>query len=162
MQSKEKLNVENGTDVTIVTFEEENILEDQQIRKLERALLPVIRDNQQKKLVLNFIKVKFMSSAFLGLLVKVHKRVIEAGGSLQLYNLDPKIQKVFEITQLVKIFDIVRSEEGRRLSVGRSQGGYAGWWITRSPAGSCNSGGISGRSPRASKLRSPRRFLDTF
>lgn len=110
MQSKEKINVENGTDVTIVTFEEENILEDQQIRKLERVLLPVVRDNQQKRLVLNFLKVKFMSSAFLGLLVKVHKRVIEAGGTLQLYNLDPKIQKVFEITQLVKIFDIVRSE----------------------------------------------------
>ena len=111
MQSKEKINVENGTDVTIVTFEEENILEDQQIRKLERALLPVIRENQQKRLVLNFAKVKFMSSAFLGLLVKVHKRVVEAGGCLQLYNLDPKIQKVFEITQLVKVFDIVRSEE---------------------------------------------------
>ncbi len=110
MQSKEKINVENGRDVTIVTFEEENILEDQQIRKLERALLPVVRDNQQKKLVLNFVKVKFMSSAFLGLLVKVHKRVIEADGALQLYNLDPKIQKVFEITQLVKIFDIVKSE----------------------------------------------------
>lgn len=110
MQLKDKINVENGTDVTIVTFEEENILEDQQIRKLERALLPVIRDNQNKRLVLNFVKVKFMSSAFLGLLVKVHKRVIEAGGSLQLFNLDPKIQKVFEITQLVKIFDIVRSE----------------------------------------------------
>jgi anti-anti-sigma factor len=111
MQSKEKINVENGRDVTIVTFEEENILEDQQIRKLERALLPVIRDNQQKRLVLNFVKVKFMSSAFLGLLVKVHKRVIEAGGHLQLYNLDPKIQKVFEITQLVRVFDIVKSEE---------------------------------------------------
>jgi len=110
MQSKDKINVENGTDVTIVTFDEENILEDQQIRKLERALMPVIRDNQQKRLVLNFAKVKFMSSAFLGLLVKIHKRVVEADGRLQLYNLDPKIQKVFEITQLVKVFDIVRSE----------------------------------------------------
>ncbi|NLH43435.1 MAG: STAS domain-containing protein [Planctomycetes bacterium] len=111
MHSKERINVENGTDVTIVTFEEENILEDQQIRKLERSLLPVIRDNQQKRLVLNFAKVKFMSSAFLGLLVKVHKRVIEAGGTLQLFNLDPKIQKVFEITQLVKVFDIVKNQE---------------------------------------------------
>jgi len=111
MESKETINVENGTDVTIVTFEEENILEDQQIRKLERALMPVIRENQQKRLVLNFAKVKFMSSAFLGLLVKVHKRTLDAGGHLQLFNLDPKIQKVFEITQLVKVFDIVRSEE---------------------------------------------------
>ena len=73
---KEKITVENGTDVTIVTFEDETILEDQQIRKLERALMPVIRDNPDKRLVLNFVKVKFMSSAFLGLLVKVHKREI--------------------------------------------------------------------------------------
>jgi anti-anti-sigma factor len=99
--------VENGTDVTIVTFEDENILEEQQIRKLERALLPVVRKNQDKRLVLNFANVKFMSSAFLGLLVKVHKRVLELNGRLQLYNLDPKIHKVFEITKLVKIFDIV-------------------------------------------------------
>jgi len=111
MESKEKIYVENGRDVTIVTFEEENILEDQQIRKLERALMPVIRENQHKRLVLNFAKVKFMSSAFLGLLVKVHKRTLDAGGHLQLFNLDPKIQKVFEITQLVKVFDIVRSGE---------------------------------------------------
>jgi anti-anti-sigma factor len=102
-----KLVVENGIDVTLVTFEDENILEEQQIRKLERALLPIVRQNEQKRLVLNFQNVKFMSSSFLGLLVKIHKRVIEMGGHLQLFNLDSKIHKVFEITQLVKVFDIV-------------------------------------------------------
>ena len=64
-----------------------------------------IRD-RERKLILNFENVRFMSSAFLGLLVKIHKRVIEMGGHLQLFNLDPKIQKVFEITQLTKVFDI--------------------------------------------------------
>jgi anti-anti-sigma factor len=108
MEPKEaKIIVENGTDVTLVTFEEENILEEQQIRRLERALLPIVRENEEKRLVLNFQNVKFMSSSFLGLLVKIHKRVIEMDGRLQLFNLDPKIHKVFEITQLVKIFDIV-------------------------------------------------------
>jgi len=108
MESKEaKLIVENGLDVTLVTFTDENILEEQQIRRLERALLPVVRRNEHKRLVLNFANVKFMSSSFLGLLVKIHKRVIEMGGHLQLFNLDPKIHKVFEITQLVKVFDIV-------------------------------------------------------
>jgi len=102
-----KIIVENGTDVTLVTFEDENILEEQQIRRLERALLPIVRENEQKRLVLNFQNVKFMSSSFLGLLVKIHKRVVEMDGRLQLFNLDPKIHKVFEITQLVKIFDIV-------------------------------------------------------
>lgn len=107
MEPKEpKLRVEYGTEVSLVTFGDENILEDQQIKKLEQALGPVIERNQEKQLVLNFEHVRFMSSAFLGLLVKAHKRVIDNGGRLQLMNLDPKIRKVFEITQLVKVFDI--------------------------------------------------------
>ena len=108
-QNEPKIKVEYGTEVTIATFDVDNILEEQQIKKLEAALTPVIARNEEKKLVLNFENVRFMSSAFLGLLVKVHKRVIEAGGRLQLMNLDPKIYKVFEITQLTKIFDIVRA-----------------------------------------------------
>ena len=106
-QNEPKIKVEYGTEVTIATFDVDNILEEQQIKELEAALKPVITRNEERKLVLNFGHVRFMSSAFLGLLVKVHKRVIETGGHLQLLNLDPKIHKVFEITQLTKIFDIV-------------------------------------------------------
>ena len=110
MESKERrVKIEFGTEVTIVTFQDENILEDTQIKKLEQALLPVIKENQERTLILNFENVRFMSSAFLGLLVKAHKRVIETKGRLQLCNMDPKIYKVFEITQLTKIFDITTS-----------------------------------------------------
>jgi len=105
--TEDRIIVENGIDVTLVTFEDETILEEQQLRELERVLLPIVRQNEEKRLVLNFENVEFMSSSFLGLLVKIHKRVIERGGHLQLFNLDPKIYKVFEITQLVKVFDIV-------------------------------------------------------
>ncbi len=98
-----------GTDVTIATFNEMTIIEEQQIRDLEAELMPVVQNSGAKRLLLNFENVRFMSSAFLGLLVKVHKRVIEAGGTLQLYNLDPKIYKIFEITKLTKILDIVRA-----------------------------------------------------
>jgi anti-sigma B factor antagonist len=107
---KPEIKVEYGTDVTIATFGAEAILEEQQFRELEAELLSIVQQNEQKKLILNFENVQFMSSAFLGLLVKVHKRVIEAGGRLQLYNLDPQIHKVFEITKLTKVFDIVRPE----------------------------------------------------
>ena len=79
------IKVEYGTEVTLVTFDDENILEDQQIKELEQALRPVIERNAEKQLVLNFDNVRFMSSAFLGLLVKSHKRVIDNGGRLQLH-----------------------------------------------------------------------------
>ena len=110
MQPKEKITVENVVGAVVVTFEEGTILEDQQIRKLDRALMPLISTNPDKRLVLDFAKVKFVSSSLLGLLVKVHKRVIEAGGHLQLCNIDGKLRRVFEITQLVDVFDIVASE----------------------------------------------------
>jgi anti-anti-sigma factor len=100
-----------GTDVTIATFNEPTILDEPQIRELEAELLSIIASNGEKRLILDFEHVHFMSSAFLGLLVKVHKRVIEAGGRLQLYNLDPKIHKIFEITKLTKIFDIVQMKQ---------------------------------------------------
>jgi anti-anti-sigma factor len=109
-QKEDRVKIEFGEQVTIVTFQDENILEETQIKKLEQALLPVIKEKGEHKLILNFANVRYMSSAFLGLLVKVHKRVIEMNGHLQLCNLDPKIHKVFEITQLTKIFDIIPAQ----------------------------------------------------
>ncbi len=110
-QKENRVKVEYGERVTIITFLDENILEDLQIKKLEQALLPIIKEKGENKVILNFVNVRYMSSACLGLLVRVHKRIVEMNGLLQLCNLDPKIHKVFEITQLTKIFDILPNQQ---------------------------------------------------
>lgn len=100
------ITVEKGVDVVLVTLADERILEDHQIKTLQEALLALADENAGKAIVLSFANVKFMSSAFLGLLVRLHKRTGELGSRLQLVNLDDKIRKVFEITQLTRVFDI--------------------------------------------------------
>ena len=105
-QEQLKIIVESGTDVTIVTFTEERIVDEEQIRELRESFEPIIEKNQDKELILNFINVKFMTSALLGLLVRIHKNVCELGGHLRLSNLDSNLRKVFEITQLTKVFEI--------------------------------------------------------
>jgi len=105
-QGQPRIEVEYGLDVTFVTFTEEKILEEEQIKELREALEAVIEKNENKKLILNFVNVKFMTSAVLGLLVRVHKKVVELGGKLQLSNLNSNLRRVFEITQLTKVFDI--------------------------------------------------------
>jgi len=105
-QEQPRIEVEYGLDVTFVTFTEERILEEEQIKELREALEAVIEKNENKKLILNFANVKFMTSAVLGLLVRVHKKVVELGGKLQLSNLNSNLRRVFEITQLTKVFDI--------------------------------------------------------
>jgi anti-sigma B factor antagonist len=98
--------VESGMDVTIVTFTEERIVDEEQVRRLREFFGPIIEKNQDKELILNFVNVKFMTSALLGLLVRIHKKVCELGGRLRLSNLDSNLRKVFEITQLTRIFEI--------------------------------------------------------
>jgi anti-sigma B factor antagonist len=101
-----KIIVESGMDVTIVTFTEERIVDEEQVRGLQESFGPIIEKNQDKELILNFVNVKFMTSALLGLLVRIHKKVRELGGRLRLSNLDSNLRKVFEITQLTRIFEI--------------------------------------------------------
>ncbi len=101
-----KLDVEYGMDVTFVTFEDEKILDEGQITRLREAFEPIIERNGNHKLILNFTNVRFMTSAVLGLLVRIHKKVAEMGGTMQLSNLDSNLRRVFEITQLTRVFDI--------------------------------------------------------
>ena len=105
-QEQSKITVEYGTDVTIVTFTEERIVDEEQIRELQESFEPIIEKNQDKELILNFVNVRFMTSALLGLLVRIHKNACELGGHLRLSNLDSNLRKVFEITQLTKVFEI--------------------------------------------------------
>jgi len=105
-QGQSRIKVEYGIDVTIVTFNDERIVDEEQIRELQESFKAIIEKNDGKKLILNFANVKFMTSAFLGLLVRVHKKLCEQGGRLRLSNLDSNLRKVFEITQLTKVFEI--------------------------------------------------------
>jgi len=100
------IKIEYGIEVTHVEFLDEKILDEARIAALRQALDPVIERNDNGHMVLNFANVKFMTSAMLGLLVRVNKKVRQRGGRLALCNVAPKIREVFEITQLTKVFDI--------------------------------------------------------
>jgi len=102
----ERIFVQHGVDVTFVTLNDEEILEEQHVKELEEEIMFVIEEAKRENMMLDFCNVKFMTSAFLGLLVKIHKRIRERGGCLKLRHIDPTIYKVFEITQLTKVFDI--------------------------------------------------------
>ncbi len=101
-----RLKVEYGTDITIATICNPKILDEAQIAELRQLLDPVIEHNGTARLLLNFENVRFMTSAMLGLLVRVHKNVRQNGGRLEILNLDPNLRKVFEIAQLTKILTI--------------------------------------------------------
>lgn len=103
-----QISVEYAADATIISFDDEKILEERDVRNLELSLFDVLKQSDGANLVLDFTNVKFMSSAVLGLLIKFSKRVYEGGMKMALCGISPKIYEIFKITRLTKIFDIYK------------------------------------------------------
>jgi anti-sigma B factor antagonist len=103
---KPNIRVEYTEHATVLAFTDRKILEDQDIRSLQDAVMSVVEQADDIQMVLDFGQVEFLSSAVLGLLIRISKRISEKDGKLSLCNISPKIYEVFKITQLIKIFDI--------------------------------------------------------
>ncbi|MHC4664856.1 MAG: STAS domain-containing protein [Planctomycetota bacterium] len=104
-----KISVEWDDDVTIVRLNDQLILREEHIREIEESIMPLVEQARCPNLMLDFCRVKSLSSAFLGLLVKIHKRMCERKGNLRLCNINRGIYKAFKITKLNKVFDISRT-----------------------------------------------------
>lgn len=110
-QMSPRISVAYAEQATIATFTDEKILEEKEVRELEQTLTSLIEQADGIALVLDFSNVRFMSSAVLGLLIKVSKRVYERGGKLALCAIGPRIYEIFKITRLTKIFDIYKDAD---------------------------------------------------
>ena len=108
---RRRLEVEDIGEVTVVNFTDRKILDEQNIQVIGEQLFSLVDELGRKKLLLNFGNVEYMSSAALGKLITLNKKVQAAGGRLVLCNIDPQIYEVFEITKLNKLFTIHKDEQ---------------------------------------------------
>ncbi|MCE9553388.1 MAG: STAS domain-containing protein [Planctomycetes bacterium] len=110
MTTHQRLSVQMVADVSIVNFVDRKILDEANIQELGRELFHLVEEEQRKKLLLNFSNVEFLSSAALGKLITLDKKVKKQNGKLKLSNIRPEIYEVFAITRLNKLFDIKDDE----------------------------------------------------
>ncbi|HJT33591.1 MAG TPA: STAS domain-containing protein [Pirellulales bacterium] len=110
MAAHRRLEVSEMGDVTVVRFVDRKILDEASIQELGNELFQLVEQEQRGKLVLNFSKVDFLSSAALGKLITLDKKVKSRSGKLKLCNIRPEIYEVFAITKLNKLFDIKDDE----------------------------------------------------
>ena len=108
---KPRISVEYVSNAVIVGFTDEKILEERDINALQESICSVIEQADNINLILDFGNVKFLSSAVLGLLIRISKRIYESEGRLRLCNINPKIYEIFKITRLTKTFDIYKNVE---------------------------------------------------
>jgi anti-sigma B factor antagonist len=100
--------------ILTVIFDDERILDETKLEEVGRDLMEKLNATTEERVILDFRKVKFMSSAMLGKLVQVHKKSKEFKVNLKLAAIDPEIRTVFKITKLDKLFDIEDDETAAR------------------------------------------------
>lgn len=110
MAGQRRLEVNEVGEVTVVHFRDQKIIEDLGIQELGQELFHLVEADNRKKLVLNFSSVDFLSSAALGKLITLDKKVKARDGVLKLCNIRPEIYEVFAITRLNRLFDIKDDE----------------------------------------------------
>jgi anti-sigma B factor antagonist len=110
MTAYRRLEVNEVGDVTVVRFRDHKIVEDINIQQLGQEMFQLVEVDNRDKLLLNFSAVDFLSSAALGKLITLDKKMKAHGGALKLSNIRPEIYEVFAITKLNRLFDIKDDE----------------------------------------------------
>ena len=108
---RRRLEVEDIGEVTVVNFTDKKILDEQNIQIIGEQLFSLVDEEGWRKILLNFGNVEFLSSAALGKLIKLKKKLEEVKGRLILCNISPQIYEVFEITKLDRFFTIQQEEQ---------------------------------------------------
>ena len=106
-----KIAVTHKNNITIAQLLDEEILEENTINDITASLFAVVAENQGVKLLVTFTRVKHFSSSALGMLIRLNKRVGEAGGELKLCSISPSLYEIFVITKLNKLFEIYDDQE---------------------------------------------------
>lgn len=111
MSSNRRLDIDEVNDVTIARFTDKKILDESNIQIIGNQLFALVDEDHRQKIVLDFTNVEYLSSAALGKLITMDKKVKAAGGKLRLCAIRSDIQEVFKITRLDKLFTIKEDRE---------------------------------------------------
>jgi anti-sigma B factor antagonist len=106
-----RLDIDQVGDVTVVRFVDKKILDENNIQIIGNQLFALVEEDGYSKIVLDFSNVEYLSSAALGKLITMEKKVKSARGKLRLCSIRPDIYEVFAITHLNKLFDIREDQE---------------------------------------------------
>lgn len=108
MSEMKQIQAEDVDGVKVVRFVQERILDEADIQQLGEELYSF---GEESALLLNFSDVRFLSSAALGKLIKLDKKIKQGGGKLVLSNIRPEIEEIFSITRLDRLFVIKESQD---------------------------------------------------
>jgi anti-sigma B factor antagonist len=112
-----RLVVETADGTTVARFTSDRVfLDEEAVHFLSEQFLGLADGSVQDSLALDFGSVEYLSSLMLGTLLRLRRKLHDAGRRLTLVNLRPEVYEVFEVTRLTVLLDVYRG--GRQAVTG--------------------------------------------
>ena len=109
--TESQLVVQNIGGVVVANFTDASILDAQAIEAIGLQLYELIDEQAQRKILLDFSRVRFLSSSLLGVLISLRKKAEAIKGQVAICGLRKDLKKPFKITHLDKLFKFYDEEE---------------------------------------------------
>ncbi len=94
-----------------LTLKIEEEIDEHATEKLRRKIDNEITRFLPRKVIFDFSNVTFMDSAGIGMLLGRYKIIKMLGGQLELLNVNKQIEKIFEISGILKIIPLIKNNE---------------------------------------------------
>jgi anti-anti-sigma factor len=93
--------------VTFIQFVNESLMNTQEIERIGQSLYNKVEQDLHHQMVLDFVRVRYLSSSAIGMLVNLKKKISKvAGGKLILVGVGPELLQLLKIANLHKVFTI--------------------------------------------------------
>ncbi len=110
MAEEGNLMIQTVKGITVVIFQDESILDPLQVQDIGEKLHRLIADEDRQRMILDFQKVKILSSQMLGVMIGMLKRIHSSKGRIVICGMKAELYKVFKITNLDKLFSFCENE----------------------------------------------------
>jgi anti-anti-sigma factor len=102
--------------VTVVTFRDAAILDAAAVETLSGELHDLVDKRALKRVLLDFGRVKFLSSSMIGTLITLHRKSQGIGGKVVVCGLAPQLSNAFKILKLDGMLNFAPDEaQGLRM-----------------------------------------------
>lgn len=114
-----RIRVDDADDARVVRFLDRQLFDDRTVREVADQLLGALPSaGDRPRLVLDFSGVDSVSSAMLGKLILLQRRVESAGGRLRLCDVGEAVRSVMKTTNLDRLFAIDRDRRESLAALG--------------------------------------------
>jgi anti-sigma B factor antagonist len=97
--------------VAVVAFKAASISDVEGIATASKQIKEFVDENHPNRLIFDFRGVKFFSSLVLGVLLEVRSKLAAYNGEVAISAISPQLHKIFQITNLDKIFNFFPDKE---------------------------------------------------